>query len=146
MTVRRVSNGRPGTEVLPPLWELTGAAVTDKTLSGWVVVVGQDGTNSWDEGQGRTVTTPPEPVYTGPAAFSPLTDTGRRQIVVGEDDVSVVYEVDFLYESGEGMKAGQIIQVQQAKDPVLVGQELNIEHVLTGSGRFARRVYAKLRD
>lgn len=145
----RQAHGRPGTRVIPKNWGASHARVVDQaTQDASLVTIGEQGSAShWDEGLGRTVTDPVNPVYAGPASLMAVSDTARALVVVEDPTKVRVYEVTLPYIATVAVAVEQVITVDAGDaDPMLAGRTLRVGHIERGSRRFSRVLLAILLD
>lgn len=149
MPLRRQSQGRPGTVVIPAGWGESHSKVIDRAVgTASTVRIGEaGGTSVWDEGLGRMVTQPKDPVYVGNAELMPVSDSARAQLVV-EDPTSVrVYDVTLPYLASSAVEVDMVLTVDAGDpDPMLAGRTLRVGHIERGSRRFSRVLLATLLD
>jgi hypothetical protein len=141
--------GRPGTQVIPTDWAASHAGVIDKvTATASTVAIGQPGgTSAWNEGLGRTVTQPKDPVYAGPAELMAVSDTARALTVVEDPIKSRVYDVTLPYAATKLIVPEMVITVDTSDpDPMLAGRTLRVHAIERGSRRFSRVLLAVLLD
>jgi hypothetical protein len=145
----RQSTGRPGTAVIPSGWAPAHSRVIDNatTTASTVTIGTPGGASAWNEGLGRTVTAPANPVYQGGAQLMAVSDTARIQLVVEDPTSARVYEVTLPYAAPKTITVDMVITVDAVDpDPTLAGRTLQVAHIERGSRRFSRVLLATLLD
>lgn len=141
--------GRPGTQVIPTDWGASHAGVIDRAVaSASTVRIGTPGgASAWNEGLGRTVTQPANPVYVGAAELMAVSDTARALTVVEDPVKSRVYDVTLPYAASALIEAEMVVTVDVGDpDPQLAGRTLRVHAIERGSRRFSRVLLAVLLD
>lgn len=133
------AQGRPGTQVFPPDWQGTAAAVVATTLDCAVKVGAAGATPVWVPERNQTETQIVAPVYAGPASITPASESGEQQTTAAQDVVpNREYEVKLLH-AAAGVEVGHFVTVDICPDdPMLVGRRLRVTGVKKGSRRFSR--------
>lgn len=145
----RQAQGRPGTPVVPAGWGQSHSAVVGRAVdSASTVQIGAPGgTSAWNEGLGRTVTQPKDPVYVGAAELMVVSDTARALTVVEDPVKSRVYDVTLPYDASALVAAEMVVTVDVGDpDPMLAGRTLRVHAIERGSRRFSRVLLAVLLD
>lgn len=149
MPLPRQAQGRPGTPVIPTNWGQSHSAVISRvTDTASLVRIGKPGgPSAWNEGLGRTVTQPADPVYVGAAELMVVTDTTRALTVVEDPVKQRVYEVTLPYAASALIEVDHVVFVQAGDpDPMLAGRDLRVAQIERGSRRFSRVLLAVLLD
>jgi hypothetical protein len=147
--MQRHHNGSGRRVAIPGDWTSTPAAVIDSaTATASTVTIGAPGgTSSWNEGLGRTITEPQNPVYVGAAELMAVSDTARAATVVEDPVKEQVYDVTLPYAASVTLAPARVIPSDVGDpDPMLAGRSLRVLAIERGSRRFSRVMLASLLD
>jgi len=135
--------------VLSPDWEAVASGVaTGFMVNATVNLRKPGGTETWNEGLGRTVLTPNTPFASAvPANIEGLAGGGAPSSVEEEQIYVLGYRVAVPRDTAPSpsqMDEGVQVDVITCADPMLVGATLKVNDVVRGSFRFQRVLLADL--
>lgn len=137
------STGRPGTPVIPAAWSAAHRIVVAATHTAAVSLRRPGGTQgTFDPVTGTYPTVPHSAYYDGPARVQVLA-TADQEHMAGEQEISTLGYAVMLEHTVSGMQIEDLCAVTAVDDngdQWLVGRELTVESIESGSLHWERRL------
>lgn len=139
------AQGRPGTKVIPDIWESSHAVVVGKTRTAEITIFGRNTDDAepvmnadftYDAGN------PAATLYTGPARIQSLGSALDSQVLAADQAVATSGYLIVIDRDADNIPVGSIVQVTASTDPTLTtDRRLVVRKIARGSLRWERDLW-----